>query len=67
MGQVSAAEALPDLRAALKDPDQEIARSAILALSAWQTPEPLPDLLDVARNDSNPTRRILALCADTRK
>ena len=51
----------PVLRAALKDPDQEIARSAILALSAWQTPEPLPDLLDVARNDSNPTRRILAL------
>lgn len=61
MGQVSAAEALPVLRAGLKDPDQEMARSAILALSGWQTHEPLPDLLDVARNDSNPTRRILAL------
>ena len=61
MGQVSAGEALPVLRAGLKDPDPEIARSAILALSAWTTPDPLPDLLEVARNDSNPTRQILAL------
>jgi HEAT repeat protein len=61
MGQVSAAEALRFLRAGLKDPDPDIARSAILALTAWMTPDPLPDLLDVARTDSNPTRQILAL------
>jgi HEAT repeat protein len=61
MGQVSAAEALPVLRAALHDSDQEITRSAILALSAWQTPDVLPDLIEVARNDANPTGRILAL------
>jgi HEAT repeat protein len=61
MGQVSAPESLPLLRAAIKDADQELARAAILALTAWQTPEPLPDLLDLARNDTNATRQILAL------
>ena len=61
MGQVSAGEALPVLRAGLKDPDPEIARSSILALSSWTTADPLPDLLEVARGDSNPTRQILAL------
>ena len=61
MGQVSAAEALPVLRAGLKDPDPEIVRSAILALTAWATPEPLPDLFEVARGDSDATRQILAL------
>jgi HEAT repeat protein len=61
MGQVSADEALPVLRAGLKDPDPDIARAAILALTAWQTPAPLPDLLELARTDSNATRQILAL------
>ena len=61
MGQVSATDALPVLRAGVKDADQEIARSAILALSAWTTPDPLADLLEVARNDANPTHQILGL------
>jgi HEAT repeat protein len=61
MGEVSAEGALPVLRAGLKDPDPEIARAAILALTAWQTPAPLPDLLAVAKGDSNATRQILAL------
>ena len=61
MGQVSAAEALPFLRAGLKDPDPDVARSSILALTAWTAPDPLPDLLEVARSDSDPTRQILAL------
>ncbi|MCX6628242.1 MAG: HEAT repeat domain-containing protein [Candidatus Solibacter sp.] len=61
MGQVSAGEALPVLRAGLKDPDPEIARAAILALTAWMTPDPLPDLLEAARGDTNTTRQILAL------
>ena len=61
MGQVSAAEALPVLRGGLKDPDPDVARSSILALTAWTAPDPLPDLLEVARSDSNPTRQILAL------
>jgi HEAT repeat protein len=61
MGEVSAEGALPVLRAGLKDPGPEIARAAILALTAWQTPAPLPDLLAVAKGDSNATRQILAL------
>jgi HEAT repeat protein len=61
MGQVSATDALPVLRAALKDPAAEIARAAILALTAWQTPDPLADLFAVARGDSNATRQILAV------
>ncbi|HYW46568.1 MAG TPA: HEAT repeat domain-containing protein [Bryobacteraceae bacterium] len=61
MGQVSAGEALPMLRASLKDPDPDVARAAILALTAWQTPAPLPDLLALAKTESNATRQILAL------
>jgi HEAT repeat protein len=61
LGQVSAGEALPLLRAGLKDPDPEIARAAILALTAWQNPAPLPDLLALARTQSNATLQVLAL------
>jgi HEAT repeat protein len=61
MGQVSADEALPLLREGLKDPDAEIARGSILALTAWETSAPLPDLLNAAKSEANPTRRILAL------
>jgi HEAT repeat protein len=61
MGQVSADEALPMLRASLKGPDPEIVRAAILALTAWQTPAPLPDLLAAAKSQSNATLQILAL------
>ena len=61
MGQTSSDEALPTLRVALKDPAPEIARGAILALSDWATPAPLPDLLAVARSEANPTLQVLAL------
>jgi HEAT repeat protein len=49
MGQTSSAEALPVLREAVKDADPEIARGAILALTAWDDPTPLPDLLSLAK------------------
>jgi hypothetical protein len=58
MGQVSASEALPVLRAGVKDADQDVARSAILALSAWMTPD--PSRPSVARNDTSPTHQISA-------
>ena len=61
LGQVSAPAALPVLRAALAEPDAEIARGAILALTAWQTPEPLPDLLALAQTETNAARQVLAL------
>ncbi|MEO8370917.1 MAG: HEAT repeat domain-containing protein [Candidatus Solibacter sp.] len=61
MGQASAPGALPVLRASLKDPDPDVARAAILALTAWQTADPLRDLLAVAVTEANSTRQILAL------
>ena len=61
MGQASSDSALPVLRSSLADTDPEIARAAILALSDWLTPAPLPDLLAVAKNGSTPTLQILAL------
>jgi HEAT repeat protein len=61
MGQTSNEQTLPLLRDSLKDPAPEIARGAILALSEWATPAPLPDLLAAARNDANPTLQVLAL------
>jgi HEAT repeat protein len=54
LGQTSSAEALPVLRAAIQDRDPEIARAAILALSAWDNPEPLMDLLNLARTSQRP-------------
>jgi HEAT repeat protein len=52
MGQASSADALPALREAIKDSDPEIARGAILALTAWEDAAPLPDLLSVAKGTS---------------
>jgi HEAT repeat protein len=49
MGQTSNTEVLPVLREGIKDPDPEIARGAILALTAWDDPTPLPDLLNLAK------------------
>jgi HEAT repeat protein len=60
LGQVAVDEALPTLRSALKE-DAEISRAAILALSDWPTPAPMPDLVAVARSDRNPAGQVLAL------
>lgn len=49
LGQTSSKEALPVLRRSARDSDAEIARAAILALSEWDDPAPLPDLLAIAK------------------
>lgn len=54
MGQTSSPEALPLLRAGIKDSDAEVARAAILALSGWDNPTPLPDLLNLAKTAPRP-------------
>jgi HEAT repeat protein len=59
MGQTSSSEALPVLRDALKDADPEIVRAAILALTAWDNPTPLPNLLNVAKTAQRPTAEML--------
>ena len=49
LGQTSSDQALPLLRSGLNDPDPQIARAAVLALTAWDTPAPLPDLFNLAK------------------
>ncbi len=61
MAQMGREESLPVLRGALKDSNDEIRRAGILALTEWPNPAPMPDLLDIAKGDSNPAFRILAL------
>jgi HEAT repeat protein len=61
MGQVASPHALPTIVSGLKESDREINRAAILALTDWPTPEPMPDLLAVAKSGSNPTSQVLAL------
>ncbi len=49
MGQTSNDEALPLLRSSVNDPNPQIARAAVLALTAWDTPAPLMDLFNLAK------------------
>ena len=49
MGQTSSDEALPLLRSSVHDANPQIARAAVLALSGWDTPAPLMDLLNLAK------------------
>ena len=61
MGQAPSGDALPTLRKALSSTDPEIVRASILALSEWQSPAPMPDLLELAKNGSTPVQQVLAL------
>jgi hypothetical protein len=54
MGQTSSPAALPLLTGTMKEPDAELARGAILALSAWDDPAPLADLLGLAKSAQRP-------------
>ena len=53
--------ALPLIRSAVADGDPELQRRAVNALAGWPTPEPMSDLLVLARTAPNPAHRILAL------
>jgi HEAT repeat protein len=61
LGQSGNEAALPVLRSGLKDPNPEISRGAILALSSWRSPVPLDDLYAIAKEGKDPTLKILAL------
>jgi len=61
MGQVSSREALPLLRDGLRDSSPEIVRGAILALTGWADPAPLPDLLAAAKTNADPALQVLSL------
>ena len=61
LANIGDSKALPVLRKALKDRDDEIKLAAIRSLSNWPTAEPLADLLNVARTSENEIHRVLAL------
>jgi HEAT repeat protein len=61
LAQVGRDESLPVLRGALRDPNVEIRRGAVLALSDWPNTKPMPDLLEIAGADASPALQVLSL------
>jgi len=61
MGQTSSGDVLPLLRDCLRDSNLEIVRGAILALTGWADPAPLPDLLDSARTSADSALQVLSV------
>jgi HEAT repeat protein len=54
-------DALPVLRKALAMSDVGVQRAAVTGLSEWTSPEPMDDLLRIARTSSDPSLKVLAL------
>ncbi len=61
LGAIGGTNALPPVRAAVKDPNAEVRTAAIRTLSGWSTPDAAPDLLELARTASNPAEKMLCL------
>ena len=61
LGDLGHGAGLPVLRSALKDDNAQIRRAALVALSNWPNVDPMPDLLEVARQRENRTHQVLAL------
>ncbi len=61
LGQSGKPQALPALRAAIQDPNDEVKRSAILALGDWPDTTPVTELFEAARSASSPAHQVLAL------
>jgi len=57
LAQRAADEALPAIDAALKDPDTEVKKQAVVALSRFPNGEGIPRLMEVARANANPEVR----------
>ena len=60
-GRIGDLNALPVLREALKNKNNDIQIAAIQALSDWPTPEPMPDLLKIAQTAKDEVHQVLAL------
>jgi len=57
LAQRAADQALPAIDAALKDPDTEVKKQAVVALSRFPNGEGIPRLMEVARANANPEVR----------
>jgi len=61
LGRIGDTNALPALRTALDNPEKAIQDAALRALADWPTPEPVRDLLEIAKAPGSPVHQILAL------
>jgi HEAT repeat protein len=61
MGQAGAKDSLPMLKATLDDPNPDLVRAAILALTEWPEAEPLGDLQSLAARTKNTVHQVLSL------
>jgi hypothetical protein len=61
MGQAGAKDSLPMLKATLEDPNPDLVRAAILALTEWPEAEPLGDLQSLAARTKNTVHQVLSL------
>lgn len=61
LGKIGDSASLASVRTALQEDQPEVNDAAARALSAWPSPEPLNDLLMLARGGRNETQKTLAL------
>jgi len=61
LGRMGGGKSLHLLRAALKDPGEEIQRTALSALGDWPDATVAPDLLDIARTAEKEGHRVIAM------
>jgi len=61
LARIGDARALAAVRAQLSSNDAETKKAAVRALADWPDPQPLPDLLNLAKTGANTVERALAL------
>jgi HEAT repeat protein len=61
LGTMGITQVLPTVREALKESNAQVQDTALRVLANWPTAEPAGDLLQVVRQTSDLTRRVLAL------
>jgi HEAT repeat protein len=61
LGRIGDDSALPVLRTALAEPNDEVVDAAVRALASWTTPAARDDLVQMAQKSKDETHRLLAL------
>jgi HEAT repeat protein len=61
LGRIGDDSALPVLRTALAEPNDDVVDAAVRALASWTTPAARDDLLQLAQKSKNEIHRLLAL------
>jgi HEAT repeat protein len=61
LGAIGGVNALHAVRSAVNDPNAEVHAAAIRVIAGWNTADAATDLLDLARNASSPTDKMICL------